>query len=415
MGLISHKFMDCRIKTTIASHDYRKGGGPKFAFELIRKHGENLTIREFIQQGGMDKYLCQLIGQGRVVVEGFPNWNTPDDSSETPFKKKFDQEDLPDFPNAGDFLQAFFKKGGSLEDLNLQLKIIMGEQKEEEEGDELEKNLRLVKRLITPKAGYEVPKMYDSKVDILPEEWPRLVSLAKIKENILMVGPSGCGKTYIGKRLADELELTFGSISCSAGMDESHLSGWLIPMGDYGKMEYVPTPFVEIYENGGVFLIDELDAADENTMVFINSALANEEFMVPQRFKNPVIQKHKDFVCIAAANTYGYGESIEYTARNALDAATLDRFGTGLVPMDYSTKVEEMLVAPIVLTWGRRVRTSIKNHRIKRFLSTRRLIRFTIQTQVLGWGRNEWEYSYFADWTKEDKSKLINDGVIKTL
>ena len=277
----------------------------------------------------------------------------------------------------------------------------------------MEENLRLVNKLITPKAGFEPPEMDDNEIDILPEEWPRLLGLAKIKENILMVGPSGCGKTYIGSRLADELELTFASISCSAGMDESHFCGWLVPIGDYGKMEYIPTPFVEIYEHGGVFLLDELDAADENTLVFINSALANEQFFIPVRYENPMVTKHKDFICIAAANTYGYGQSIEYTARNALDAATLDRFGTGLVPMSYSKKVENMLVAPIVLAWGNRIRSSIEKHHIKKFLSTRRLIRFTKQTQVLGWGREEWEYSLFADWTKEEKSKLIDDGVIK--
>ena len=178
-------------------------------------------------------------------------------------------------------------------------------------------------------------------------------------------------------------------------------------------MEHVTTPFLEIYEGGGFFLFDEIDAANANTLMFINSALANDYFMVPQRFKNPIVRKHKDFRCIAAANTYGHGESVEYAARQQLDAATLDRFGTGIVPMDYSKKVEEMLVAPIVLAWGRRVRAAIKAHRLERFLSTRRLLHYTKQAQVLGWGREHWEFSYFADWTSDEKNKLIHDGVIK--
>ena len=86
LNLIEAKFMNKRIRLTQNHHTYRRGGGPKFAFELIQKfHGE-LSIKNFILQGGQEKYLCQLIGQGKAVVEEFPNWN---DSLGNFSKKKF--------------------------------------------------------------------------------------------------------------------------------------------------------------------------------------------------------------------------------------------------------------------------------------------------------------------------------------
>lgn len=398
------EMQESRLKTSERWNNYRKGSLPKLCLDMVMRNNGTITIRELLSKGdnGMAKYLAQLIGEGVIVAENLPSWDNNEEEGSF---------DLTQNPTAFDFLEQFFKHGGNLEELMHEVQIISGA--EQQSSGDMDSDLLLLERLLKPKAGYEPPDVIETKVDILPEEWPRLVGLAKVRENILMVGPSGCGKTYIANRLADELELPFSAISCTAGMDESQLFGLLIPLGPQGQMEYASPPFVEIYENGGVFLFDEFDAADENTLMSVNSALANKSFWLPLRKKNPYAKQHKDFICIAAANTWGHGESIQYSARTQLDAATLDRFGTGLVKMDYSPRVEEMLVAPIVLAWGKRIRAAIEKHRIPRFLSTRRLLRFTKQAQTLGWTRKEWEYSYFADWTKEDLSKMRHERVLR--
>ena len=94
---------------------------------------------------------------------------------------------------------------------------------------------------------------------IMPAEFETLVRLASSRINTLMVGPSGCGKTFVASKVAESLSLDFASISCSVGMSESMLSGWLLPVGSGSKFEYVPSQFVQMYENGGIFLLDELD------------------------------------------------------------------------------------------------------------------------------------------------------------
>ena len=127
-----------------------------------------------------------------------------------------------------------------------------------------------------------------------------------------MVGPAGCGKSHLAEQIAKALGLRFGSISCSAGMSEGQITGRLIPTGDGGRFEYQRSQFVEFYEEGGVFLLDEIDAADANVLLVINQALANGHLPVPNRTTNPQAKRHPDFVLIAAANTFGNGANRMY-------------------------------------------------------------------------------------------------------
>jgi len=163
----------------------------------------------------------------------------------------------------------------------------------------------------------------------------KVLMLAVARKNILLVGPAGSGKTFLAKQVSESLKLPFAHISCSAGMSEGQLLGRLLPVGKGGSFEYVISEFVRCYEEGGVFLFDEIDAADSNTLLVINSALANGYMALPNRSANPVAKRHPDFVCIAAANTWGTGADRQYVGRNQLDESTLDRFRIGQIAMDY--------------------------------------------------------------------------------
>lgn len=242
--------------------------------------------------------------------------------------------------------------------------------------------------------------------DVLPIVFDQAIELASQRVNVLMTGPAGCGKTWLGAKIAEALNLPFGSISCSAGMSESQLAGWLLPTAKAGQFEYVASTFVKLYEEGGVFLFDELDAADPNALTFVNSAIANEGFHIPQRFKKPFVKKHKDFVCLAAANTYGHGADTMYVGRNQLDAATLDRFRAGMIVMDYDENVERTLCDPDVIAWGYRIRDHIKNHKLRRVMSTRLLIDLSKMTAAYKWTKQQWDRTYFADWTKDELNRI---------
>jgi dynein-related subfamily AAA family protein len=161
-------------------------------------------------------------------------------------------------------------------------------------------------------------------------------TLAEARIPIYLVGPAGCGKSFMARDLADALDLEYGEVPLTAGATPSWLAGAQTMNG------YVSRPFVELYEKGGVFCFEEIDAADPNMLLLVNNALANESFFNPVTGKE--IAKHKNFIPCATANTWGIGANRMYTGRDRLDAATLDRFRVGRVEVDYDPTVERAIV-----------------------------------------------------------------------
>jgi len=238
---------------------------------------------------------------------------------------------------------------------------------------------------------------------VLPPEFEKMVQLAAQRIPIMLVGPAGCGKTYLGGKLAEALNVEFSDQSCSEGMSESVFNGLLLPIGKGGEFKHVETPFITRYEKGGVMLLDEIDAGDANLFTYINKAIANESYTAVQRFSNPVIKKHSDFVLIAAANTYGNGADAMYVGRNQLDAATLDRFKVGLITMDYSREVELSLASEELCSWAWAIRDRIRSNNLRRIMSTRVIKDLAKMTEAYGWSRKDWEATYFTGWTDAER------------
>jgi hypothetical protein len=245
---------------------------------------------------------------------------------------------------------------------------------------------------------------------VLPVEFQRMVELASQRIPIMLVGPAGCGKTYLAGRLAEALGFEFSDQSCSEGMSESVFNGLLLPIGVGGKFEHVASPWMNRYEDGGVMLLDEIDAGDSNLFTYMNKAVANDSYTVPQRFKKPVITKHKDFVLIAAANTFGHGADAMYVGRNQLDAATLDRFKVGLVQMDYSREVEQSIAPQELCDWAWVIREKIQQNGLRRIMSTRVIKDLAKMSSAYGWTAKEWDAAYFTGWTDAERRIVAAGG-----
>ena len=263
------------------------------------------------------------------------------------------------------------------------------------------KNYKVEKIIKIEKLDGTVVKIDGASHDCLED----VILLAKARENILLVGPAGSGKTTLAGQVAKALDLPFAHISLSGGVSETNLTGTLLPIEAGGKFAYVSVAFVDLYENGGVFLLDDLGGASADTMLCINSALANGAMRIEHRIDNPEVKRHADFVCIGATNVTH--ASASYTGQEAIDLSVLDRFVTGTVTMGYSEMLEEKLVDDEVLIWGRKIRQKIEAKKIEgRIMSTRALVGFTKQKRLLGWGQVKWEKSYFATWTPDEKNKV---------
>lgn len=148
--------------------------------------------------------------------------------------------------------------------------------------------------------------------------------------NVCLVGPAGSGKTTLVGQIAKALGLPFyftGAIT-----SEFKLTGFINAQGNI-----VRTPFRDAYENGGVFLFDEMDASTPQAVLAFNNGLANDAMDFP----DACVPRHKDFYCVAAANTFWTGADLMYVGRNQLDAASLDRFT--FIEFNYDERLELLL------------------------------------------------------------------------
>ena len=149
-----------------------------------------------------------------------------------------------------------------------------------------------------------------------------------------LVGPAGSGKTTLAIQCAQALDLPF--YSSGAVLAAYELLGFKDATSEYQR-----TPLRECFENGGLFLFDEIDGCDAQALVAINQLLANDRFTFPD---GVTVEKHADFHAIGAANTMGTGGTRQY-ARNPLDMASLDRFVEIEIEYDLALESREALKA----------------------------------------------------------------------
>lgn len=178
-------------------------------------------------------------------------------------------------------------------------------------------------------------------------------------ENVLIVGPAGSGKTHLAEQVAHALGTSFAFTGAIAS--EYKLLGFKNAQG-----EYVPTSYRQTYEHGGLYLWDEMDASSAQALLPFNAGLANDH----QDFPDAVVARHKDFRCIASANTYGNGADRQYVGRNQLDAASLDRFY--VVPMDYDERLERTIFGDNEwTTYCQKARKAVRSLNLRHVVSMR--------------------------------------------
>jgi hypothetical protein len=111
-------------------------------------------------------------------------------------------------------------------------------------------------------------------------------------------------------------------------------------MGPRGYMPGIVREWLE-NEDGGILLLDEMDAANPALLVAINDILAidaGRSFRFPDGVRLTRTDRH---VIVGAGNTNGLGATADYSGRNNLDRATLNRFA--FLDWDYDENLERVL------------------------------------------------------------------------
>lgn len=208
-------------------------------------------------------------------------------------------------------------------------------------------------------------------------------------------GPPGSGKSHAAKQAADSLGWRFGALSLGPTTPESRLWG-----GRDANNNFFEPPLVKLArhamenpENGAVYCLDELDNGHPGIIATLNSGMANGWFEAPN---GDLIEWGDNFVIVGSANTYGTGPTAEFSGRNRLDSATLDRFN--FLPWDTDVSMETAMVKSILagqdtvcadwLDVWQSARRNVESHGLKVFITMRGAIR---GAKMLAQGRDFFE------------------------
>ena len=159
-------------------------------------------------------------------------------------------------------------------------------------------------------------KLIGREVDILKQievalDHPLNVARA---ESVLIFGPSGSGKTTVAIEYANNKGIHYILQQGHAQLTVDDLLGYK----SITDGTYFPSLLRDAVENGKIFIIDEIDACNPNTLLALNS-LKNKKFQFPDK----LVDIHPDFRFISTANTLEYSDV--YNGRSKLDKATLAR------------------------------------------------------------------------------------------
>ena len=183
---------------------------------------------------------------------------------------------------------------------------------------------------ITRKVEFQLPERKVQLNGVLHSKFETVLKFVQADEPVFLTGPAGSGKNVICQQVAKALGLNF--YFSNAVTQEYKLTGFTDANGHFHESQ-----FYKAFKDGGVFMLDEMDASIPEVLIILNAAIANRYFDFPA----PIgyVEAHKDFRVIAAGNTFGYGADYDYVGRNQLDAASLDRFA--MVRIDYDVRIEE--------------------------------------------------------------------------
>lgn len=218
-------------------------------------------------------------------------------------------------------------------------------------------------------------KEIDFGDEVLHEKFDTILKFVKQNEPVFLVGEAGTGKNYICKQVAKALGLDF--YFSNAVTQEYKLTGFTDAMGNYQESQ-----FYKAFKNGGLFMLDEMDASIPEVLVILNAAIANRYFDFPA----PIgyVEAHPDFRVVAAGNTMGFGASYTYVGRNQLDGASLDRFA--MVDINYDINIETRCANNDIelVNFIREVRRIAKEKKIMLIVSYRAISRIAKMKDLIG-------------------------------
>ena len=159
------------------------------------------------------------------------------------------------------------------------------------------------------------------------------------KINVLLVGKTGAGKTHAARRLAYELKMPYMRVNANGAITPDDLLGQYIPDGN-GGFRWCDGVLTRFVRHGGIFVLDEINAAPAEILFVLHSLLDDERKIVLTQKDGEVVKANDKFMFIATMNP---AEEAIYEGTKEMNAALKDRFGVVLY-YDYDEAIERKLI-----------------------------------------------------------------------
>ena len=199
-------------------------------------------------------------------------------------------------------------------------------------------------------------------------KYNEIKTLVEHNMNVLLSGERGSGKSTILQQVAKDLDMEYVSVTMTRQTTVGALLGFISVTGTY-----IPSLLRKAVENGHMFILEEIDGADPNTLLCLNT-LENGYLSFP----DGLVDVHENFRLCATANPAG--EHQIYTGRAKLDAATLDRFDEVTVERDHN--LEQQITSKETVKYVSIMRKLLANNNSSKTISMRDTIRFHKRIQL---------------------------------
>ena len=203
--------------------------------------------------------------------------------------RKISEEQTKSFNEAiGKLVDKIGDMGNKIEAMNTNTKLeeallegIISKGKElavDELQEEIKKNLdgfiKTTYGMLPTKIEITNKEVVYEKTGIFHKEFEKVLKLVNMKLPVMLTGGAGSGKNFMLEQVADALNLSFYYTSTIT--QEYKLTGFIDGGGKYHETE-----FCKAFTQGGIFMLDEIDASIPECLVILNGAIANGYFDFP--------------------------------------------------------------------------------------------------------------------------------------
>lgn len=232
---------------------------------------------------------------------------------------------------------------------------------------------------------------------VTPSYWDallRYLTPGHARPAIALVGPAGNGKTTAAEAACRALGYDYLVIDATEYLEPADLVGCTTFDPRRGEV-WRDGPVTAAFRSGRAVIINEFDSLNPRAALCLQSATQDPgpdrrgRYVTTPGGPQDRVYPAGDCPLIVTMNTYGTGATRQYVGRNALDAATADRFtilSTGyeneaaiLVARGYRQATADRLEI-----WATRTRRLIEDNGLRVILSLRTLLRMAQAIEEYG-------------------------------